>query len=59
MLGGYALKWVGLFVILAGVLVMLAGMTAGGSGVTWLGVALMLGGGFLRYVSRQTVRTVK
>jgi drug/metabolite transporter (DMT)-like permease len=57
MAGGYVLKWLGLIVALIGVLMIIASFGNGDTTTRVLGFICAFGGGFMRYVSRQTVRT--
>jgi membrane-bound ClpP family serine protease len=59
MIGGYALKWVGLILILAGILMAIGGFGSDNGALKVLGLICMIGGGFARYVSRQTTRAAK
>lgn len=52
MLGGYALKWLGLVIIIVGFF-----MLVGGAALGWSGFIALFVGGFCRYVSKQSTRT--
>jgi hypothetical protein len=61
MIAGYALKWVGLLAIIIGLMLLAASFASPGPGAyaAVAGIVFLLGGGFCRYVSKQTVRTTK
>jgi drug/metabolite transporter (DMT)-like permease len=56
MLRGYAMGWFGLILGLAGVILIIASFDNGFLFFA-LGIVLLVGGGYCRYVSAHTVRT--
>jgi membrane protein implicated in regulation of membrane protease activity len=57
MLGGYALKWLGLVIIIVGFFMLVGGLFGGGAALGWSGFIALFVGGFCRYVSKQSTRT--